>query len=240
MSTNRKEIIAQNFSANILTYETHAKIQNQVAQRLCDLVRVNDDPDHILEIGCGTGFLTEKLIQKFPNAHITAIDTSAKMVEHCQQKFKDLTITKMDGETLNFDQKFDLIVSNMTIQWFENLEDSINKIKEYLVPNGQLFYSTIGENNFQEWQETLEKLSLQNGLIEIPEYQDIIKEESLKENHSSAKEFLKFIRKIGAHHPREGYKKLTSSQLEKACAKFDQTHKGAISWHILYGHFQRH
>jgi malonyl-CoA O-methyltransferase len=199
MTLNRKEKIEFNFDKNTQTYEDNAPIQHKVSQHLCDIISVSQPPSNILEIGCGTGFLTKKLIQKFPNAHITAIDISSKMVVHCQNKFTKnprINFLKMDGENLKFNQKFDLITSNMSIQWFSNSIHSIEEIKKYLSKNGQLYYSTIGQNNFQEWQDTLDKLSLPNGLISVPEYKEIFKEEFLIEKHISANEFLKSLKNV--------------------------------------------
>ena len=35
---------------------------------------------NILEIGCGTGYLTRALIELFPSAHITAVDIAPGMI----------------------------------------------------------------------------------------------------------------------------------------------------------------
>jgi len=210
MNLNRKKIIANNFGSTVSTYEAYAKVQNQVAKKLCDLIQIDSSPKNILEIGCGTGFLTEKILKKFPNSDITAIDISEEI----------------------------LIISNMSIQWFENPFNSISKIKNNLSNDGKFYYSTIGHENFYEWQKTLDKLSLPNGLIEIHDYQEIIHEEKIKEKHNSAKDFLKSLQKIGAHHPRKNYRKLTGKELHLACAEFDKSYGGEVTWHILYGAFQ--
>ena len=40
----------------------------------------------ILEVGCGTGILTEFLIKKYPNASFEITDISGSMLEECKKR----------------------------------------------------------------------------------------------------------------------------------------------------------
>nr|WP_287520735.1 class I SAM-dependent methyltransferase [Okeania sp. SIO2C2] len=42
--------------------------------------------DRILELGCGTGELSLKLLDKYPNAHILGVDYSPRMLEFAKTK----------------------------------------------------------------------------------------------------------------------------------------------------------
>ena len=241
MTLNRKKQIENNFGQNLHAYEDNAQVQDIVAQNLCDLVET-ENPLNILEIGCGTGLLTKKLISKFPKSKILATDISDLMVSHSQEKFKscdNVSFQKMDGEDIILNQKFDLIVSNMTFQWFEYSYHSIDKMKSFLNQNGHLYFSTIGQNNFKEWQEALNALSLNNGLLKTPKYQDVVKEENHSVSYCNTKGFLQSLKKIGAHLPNKDYSKLSARELSKACKLCDEKYSSNISWHILYGSFQR-
>ena len=46
--------------------------------------------------------------------------------------------------------KFDLIISNATLQWVEDFEKVIQSLKSMLNPNGELVFSTFGNENFRE------------------------------------------------------------------------------------------
>ena len=45
-------------------------------------------PIKILELGCGTGNLTEYIINKYPGSELTVVDISANILEECKLRFK--------------------------------------------------------------------------------------------------------------------------------------------------------
>ena len=57
-----KELMRDRFAKNLDSYNDNAKVQKRMAEKLITMVK-NKAPQKILEIGCGTGFLTE-LINK--------------------------------------------------------------------------------------------------------------------------------------------------------------------------------
>ena len=46
-------------------------------------------PIRILELGCGTGNLTENIINKYPESELTVVDISVEMLEECKSRFKE-------------------------------------------------------------------------------------------------------------------------------------------------------
>ena len=77
---------------------------------MCHAPQFAQHNTHILDIGCGTGFLTSHLKDYYPNAHITACDISYKMLEECQKLFGQDNISYLlcDAETYHFTQKYDI------------------------------------------------------------------------------------------------------------------------------------
>ena len=66
------------FSNASKTYDLHAAPQKQLARTIVDFLPILENPS-ILEIGSGTGVLTRKLQEKFPNSKIHAIDIADKL-----------------------------------------------------------------------------------------------------------------------------------------------------------------
>ncbi len=237
MNFNRKKQIEDSFGKKAKSYNRHAFLQKESAKKLCGFLP-DHQPVNILEIGCGTGFLTQELKAKYPTAHILAIDISKEMVASCRQKFtgyQNMDFEVADGECFNTDTKFDLIVSNLSVQWFENPVTGLQDLCALLQKNGALFFTTIGKDGFQEWKNILSNLNLSSGIIGSPEYHGVFAEEKKTIAYKNTLDFLRSFKKIGAHQPRPDYKPLKASQLKRACLAHDERYKGQITWHILYG-----
>lgn len=73
---------------------------------------------NILDVGAGTGLFSSFLICKFPEAKLTLIDISEKMLEVAKQRFKDFRDFKYlvgDYSKYDFNEKYDIIISALSI-----------------------------------------------------------------------------------------------------------------------------
>ena len=66
-------------------YHSRAELQRAVAGRLLQYLSRPIEARRILELGCGTGFLTGHLLESFPDAQIDAVDISAAMIEQARR-----------------------------------------------------------------------------------------------------------------------------------------------------------
>ena len=79
-----KKIIKESFSKSSLEYNDYAFVQKIMAKKLIGYIE-NININTILEIGCGTGILTKKLLTRYKNAKLTALDISENMLLECQK-----------------------------------------------------------------------------------------------------------------------------------------------------------
>ena len=146
-----KNLVHKRFAKNLENYNENAKIQKRMAERLLAFVR-NHSPKKILEIGCGTGFLTKLISENIEFEKFIAID----IVEECETYIKNIDariiFTSADIEEFikNNAEKFDLIISNASLQWVNDFEGVVNTLKDLLNTNGELVFSTFGNENFRE------------------------------------------------------------------------------------------
>ena len=54
------------------------------------------------------------------------------------------------SSTYDFHNKYDLIISNASLQWVNDFERVVNELRVRLNPNGELVFSTFGQENFKE------------------------------------------------------------------------------------------
>ncbi|MEQ9069201.1 MAG: class I SAM-dependent methyltransferase, partial [Gimesia chilikensis] len=71
----------------------------------------------ILDLGCGTGILSEFILSRSPSAEMTLLDQSAEMLDVAQTRLQKYSITAVQG---SFDEAlpagpFDAIISSLAI-----------------------------------------------------------------------------------------------------------------------------
>ena len=146
-----KELIHDRFAKNLKNYNENAKIQKRMAERLITFIQ-NKKPKNILEIGCGTGFLTELINKQLVFEDYIAIDIvdgCSEYINSINPNIKFIASDVEDYAQSNTD-KFDLIISNASLQWVEDFEGLIKRLQSKLNSNGELIFSTFGNENFRE------------------------------------------------------------------------------------------
>jgi len=188
----------------------------------------------ILELGCGTGFLTRALARRFPRARWVVSDLAAEMVERARL---DAGIAAewlvMDGEAVDPGLgRFDLIASGMAFQWFDDLPGAVERLTARLTASGMLAFSTMAADSFPEWRAAIAAEGLPSGM---PAYPDAAALAALApagfaadvliadvvQSESDARGFLRRLKAIGAGTPVGGYRPLDAARLRRAMARFD-------------------
>jgi malonyl-CoA O-methyltransferase len=157
-----KKLVRQHFDRHAFEYDRYAVVQGEMADQLMVMLEhqfPQKQIKRILEIGCGTGILTEKLHRKWSSAHITAVDISQAMIEQTKLKLGEastnIRFITADAEewaaTNGMEEPFDLIISNATFQWFQHPSQTIKSLLSKLQPSGSVFaFSTFGPRTFHE------------------------------------------------------------------------------------------
>ncbi|MGL5058840.1 MAG: class I SAM-dependent methyltransferase [Microcoleus sp.] len=138
LKTNRKNIrkyVA--FDAFATEYDFAATLQNK---NDFFIKHLSSSKDAALDIGCGSGILASELAKYYDR--VFAIDISEKMLEIARHKraVPNIEYIQMDVGCLEFDRKFDLIVSSSTFHHLTHLPSTLQSIKKLLNPHGKVVF----------------------------------------------------------------------------------------------------
>lgn len=124
---------------------------------------------NILDFGCGTGNLTEKMAEKA--RQITAIDSSEKMIAKLNAK----QISNVDARYMTLTEgditdKFDLITASSVFGFVPDIAVTLKMLRKLLMPGGMLLqwdWLGNGKDNFGFSSEQLKKVYNQAGFKNI-------------------------------------------------------------------------
>ncbi|MFJ8148658.1 class I SAM-dependent methyltransferase [Streptomyces sp. NPDC096048] len=105
---------------------------------------LTDEPRHIVDLGCGTGAGTFALLDRFPDAHVTAVDTSAGHLQLLREKAcargvqGRIRTVQADLDANNWPDlgRPDLVWASASMHHVANPDNALRNIRELLAPGG--------------------------------------------------------------------------------------------------------
>lgn len=147
-----KNTVYKKFEKRIDDYPKHAIAQKEMAEKLVSLLP-QKKYSSILEIGSYSGFLTSEIKKNIDYDRYLALDVVGKSKEYLKKIDDKIEFLKCDIENFETEYRFDLIISNASLQWCADFEGVINKLKKYLAEGGVLAISTFSPDNLKEIKE---------------------------------------------------------------------------------------
>ena len=146
-----KNLIHSRFAKNLSSYDEKAITQKIMAKKLLEFSE-GKSYSKILEIGCGTGLLTNLLSENTKWENYIAIDIVGECQDYISKINNNIEFIEADIEDYLKDssEKFDLIISNAALQWVNDFETTVRNLHKMLNSGGQLLFSTFGIENFRE------------------------------------------------------------------------------------------
>lgn len=148
-----KQLIRSRFAKASDSYTKAAFMQARIAEKMMQLLlSVNPQKGgQLLEVGCGTGFLSRLLVQHLQPDQLILNDICLEM----KTAVSDLlygthTFLWGDAENLSFPNELTMIASCSAIQWFEDHFAFFEKCQHSLMNSGLLVMSTFGKENLRE------------------------------------------------------------------------------------------
>jgi malonyl-CoA O-methyltransferase len=151
MNAQLTERVQRSFSRSFMTYHDSAGQQARIAGRLVKDLCDGGAPQHfpsVLEFGCGTGHLTQRLCENFACDTLTVNDLSPEAYETAAAHGAKFLCG--DAETVAWPAKPHLIASASMIQWLPNPVAFLRRAAMALAPGGWLAVSGFGPRQYHE------------------------------------------------------------------------------------------
>lgn len=97
--------------------------------------------ERILDLGCGDGALTEKLVAL--GCRVVGVDASAAQI--AAARARGLEVQVASGEALTFDDEFDAVFSNAALHWMKRADAVIDGVWRALAPGGRFVAECGGD-----------------------------------------------------------------------------------------------
>jgi trans-aconitate 2-methyltransferase len=142
------------------TYDQSSEPQQAWAKEVLSRLEGIAPDATALDVGCGTGRVTEALLSLVPRGRVLAIDASADMVALARKRLGDRAeVWCQDVLELNLDEPVDAIVSTATLHWVIDHGRLWPRLARALRPGGLLEVQCGGEGNIDGVREVIDAVA---------------------------------------------------------------------------------
>ncbi len=247
--------IATQFSKAAEIYDKVAFVQQEIGRRLLSrLTYMRLKPQYILDIGAGTGTLTQALKAQFPSSTVVGLDLAFGMARTLQQK--NISSVCADMHRLPFAcSTFDLIVSNCTLQWSTDPKQFFSACQHALKPNGILLLTTFGPDTLKELRMAFQQASNKPHVHDFMDMHDlgdcclklgfldpVLDREDITVFYQKLTTLLRDLKKLGAsnQHPERARglmgKQTWQRMLDSYSTLCQTSDKFPVTYEVLYCH----
>jgi malonyl-CoA O-methyltransferase len=160
------------------TYDANAVLQREIGERLTErLDLLLMQPQTVLDLGCGTGAISDHLLKRYKKARIIGVDLALNMVQKTRKRggwFRKPQGVCADVASLPFQaQCADMLVSNLMLQWCNDLPAVFREFAQVLKPGGVLLFSTFGPDTLKELRASWGKVDGFTHASRFPDMHDV-------------------------------------------------------------------
>lgn len=254
-----KRAVAKSFGNAASTYDPVAGLQQRVGDKLVSLLDKYADSQRktrVLDVGCGTGYIINRLAEKTSESY--ALDIAYEMLRFAKKESRQKNICYLcaDAEAIPLkDSSVDVVISNFAIQWCPDRRGLFREISRVLVPGGLFVFSMPGVDTLHELKQSWKKAdpththvnrfcSIDEVAMEIAETPLLVESlDASKEvmHYDKLQELTHELKALGAHNVTDGRaKQLTGKNtIKRLVAAYDelrdQNDKLPATWNVIYG-----
>lgn len=141
------------------TYDAISDPQFEWGTEVLGRLKLRGD-ESAIDAGCGSGKVTEKLLERIPNGRLLAVDGSEAMIEKARERLGErATYLFTDLAELEVEQPVDLIFSTATFHWIADHDGLFEHLHAALRPGGRLVAQCGGRGNVAEHARVIEAVA---------------------------------------------------------------------------------
>ena len=243
--------VRRTFNSASEKYNENAFLQNEIATRLSEKLRViSINPKVIIDLGSGTGFLSDKTAEIFPDANLFCVDFAQQSLIKNSQNLKVCA----DACQLPFSSNsVDFVISNLMMQWCPDLETLFNECFRVLKPQGLILFMTFGPETLTElkrsWvvvdneahvNEFIDMHDIGDQMVQSGFQSPIMEMEKLTLTYEKVLDLMHDLKGIGAQSVENRSKSLTGkTKFQKMLQMYESyRNNGKIpaTYEVIYGH----
>jgi malonyl-CoA O-methyltransferase len=252
--------IAASFNLAAQGYDDFAKLQRLVGDRLMEhLDVIRADPAWILDIGAGTGYCARALAKRYPKARVLLADIAPSMLVRARGEAPRWSAHAhyvcADAEYLPLnDARIDMVFSNLSIQWCDDLDAVFAQCRRVLKPEGLVLFSTLGPDTLRELREAwaavdasphvhefLDMHDVGDALIRAGFSSPVMQAEMLSVRYQHVLSLMRDLKALGARsavtdRPRGLTGKRAIADVEAAYERFRVGGALPATYELVYGH----
>ena len=212
-----KRRVRASFDRAAERYEEAALLQHEIGDRLLarlDLLKLA--PTRVLDVGCGSGYCTRALAQRYRRATVIGVDLAPAMARAARARrrwFSRTAFVVGDAERLPMASgTVDMLFSNLMLQWCDP-ERAFAEFVRVLRPGGALMFTSFGPDTLRELREAWRQADERIHVHDFPDMHDVgdalvragfadpvMDVERLTTTYEEVGGVLRDLKQIGAHN----------------------------------------
>lgn len=135
-------------------YDRVSGPQVEWALRVLERLRLRGD-ETVLDAGCGSGRVTELLLERLPRGRVVAVDSAPSMVAHAREALdpERATVLEANLTELVLDERVDAAFSNAVFHLIADHDALFARLHAALRPGARLVAQCGGEGNVQRFHQ---------------------------------------------------------------------------------------
>ncbi|MDH4870138.1 malonyl-ACP O-methyltransferase BioC [Pseudomonas sp. BN515] len=172
-----KRQVAASFSRAADSYDSVAALQRAVGRELLSRLPQGVEPQRWLDLGCGTGYFSRALAERFPAGDGLAVDIAEGMLRHARPLGGARRFIAGDAEHLPLASGTQqLIFSSLAVQWCADFAAVLAEARRVLQPGGVFAFSSLCVGTLQELRDSWQAVDgfvHVNRFRRLEDYQDL-------------------------------------------------------------------